>query len=204
MSAILSAQDLVLRSGDEPESFDAGRGLTLLNTARESDSTLLSLALAGRFNPAGGTILLDGEPTTHRDRFRDIALAGVPEIDSIDRLVRVRDAVREQIAWSQGFFKRTPHRSEAIKAHPHVEKWLEPLQLEELDLLAKVGDITPLERFRLRVLLALISRPEAKLLIVDDIDQVRDMKLRKLLLSDLRGVAVHLPVLVNTVNEEGL
>ena len=71
-------------------------------------------------------------------------------------------------------------------------------------LLAKVGDITPLERFRLRVLLALISRPEAKLLIVDDIDQVRDMKLRKLLLSDLRGVAVHLPVMVNTVNEEGL
>lgn len=204
MSAILSAQDLVLRSGDDPESFDIGRGLTLLNTARESDSTLLSLALAGRFNPAGGTILLDGEPTTHRDRFRDIALAGVPEIDSIDRLVRVRDAVREQIAWSQGFFKRTPHRSEAIKAHPHVEKWLEPLQLEELDLLAKVGDITPLERFRLRVLLALISRPEAKLLIVDDIDQVRDMKLRKLLLSDLRGVAVHLPVMVNTVNEEGL
>ena len=81
---------------------------------------------------------------------------------------------------------------------------MEPLQLEELDLLAKVGDITPLERFRLRVLLALISRPEAKLLIVDDIDQVRDMKLRKLLLSDLRGVAVHLPVMVNTVNEEGL
>lgn len=204
MSAILSVQGLVLRSGDEPESFDIGRGLTLLNTARESDSTLLSLALAGRFRPAEGTILLDGEPTTHHDRFRDIALAGVPEIDSIDRLVRVRDAVREQIAWSQSFFKRTPRSPEAIKAHPYVEKWLEPLQLEELDLLAKVGGITPLERFRLRVLLALISRPEAKLLIVDDIDQVRDMKLRKLLLSDLRGVAVHLPVMVNTVNEEGL
>ena len=30
------------------------------------------------------------------------------------------------------------------------------------------------------------------------------MKLRKLLLDDLRGVAVHLPVMVNTVNEEGL
>lgn len=204
MSAILSVQGLVLRSGDEPESFDAGRGLTLLNTARESDSTLLSLALAGRFRPAEGTILLDSEPTTHHDRFRDVALAGVPEIDSIDRLVRVRDAVREQIAWSQSFFKRTPRSPEAIKAHPYVEKWLEPLQLEELDLLAKVGDITPLERFRLRVLLALISRPEAKLLIVDDIDQVRDMKLRKLLLDDLRGVAVHLPVMVNTVNEEGL
>ena len=48
MTAILSAQDLVVRRGDAPETFDIGRGLTLLNTSRESDSTLLSLTLAGR------------------------------------------------------------------------------------------------------------------------------------------------------------
>lgn len=204
MTAILSAEDLVVRKGDAPESFDIGRGLTLLNTSRESDSTLLSLTLAGRHRPHSGTILLDDEPSSHRQRFKEIALAGVPEIDSLDRLVRVRDAVREQIAWSQGFFKRTPHKTAAIKAHKHVEKWLEPLQLEDIDMTDKVGDISPLQRFRLRILLALISRPEAALLIVDDIDQIRDMELRRVLLDDLRGVAVHLPVMVNTVNEEGL
>ena len=204
MTAILSAQDLVVRRGDAPETFDIGRGLTLLNTSRESDSTLLSLTLAGRHRPHSGTILLDDEPSSHRERFKQIALAGVQEIDSLDRLVRVRDVVREQIAWSQGFFRRTPHTSEAIKSHKHVERWLEPLQLEEIDLTEQVGEISPLDRFRLRVLLALISRPEATMLIVDDIDQVRDMDLRRELLDDLRGVAVHLPVMVNTVNEEGL
>ena len=65
MTPILSTQDLVLRKGDAPETFDIGRGLTLLNTRRESDSTLLSLALAGRFNPHSGTILLDAVSYTH-------------------------------------------------------------------------------------------------------------------------------------------
>ena len=204
MTPILSTQDLVLRKGDTPENFDIGRGLTLLNTRRESDSTLLSLALAGRFNLHSGTILLDGEETRTRQRFKQIALAGVTEIDGLDRLVRIRDVVREQIAWSQSFFARTPHTSEAIKSHDNVEKWLEPLQLEDIDMTAHVGDIGPTDRFRLRVLLALISRPDAKMLIVDDVDQVRKMDIRRKLLDDLRGVAVHLPVMVNTVNEEGL
>ena len=204
MTPILSTQDLVLRKGDAPETFDIGRGLTLLNTRRESDSTLLSLALAGRFNPHSGTILLDGEETRTRQRFKQIALAGVTEIDGLDRLVRIRDVVREQIAWSQGFFARTPHKAEAIKSHDNVEKWLEPLQLEDIDMMAQVGDIGPTDRFRLRVLLSLIARPDAKMLIVDDVDQVRKMDIRKKILGDLRGVAAYLPVMVNTVNEEGL
>lgn len=204
MTPILSTQDLVLRKGDTPENFDIGRGLTLLNTRRESDSTLLSLALAGRFNPRSGTILLDGEKVSTRKRFKQVALAGVTEIDGLDRLVRIRDVVREQIAWSQGVFAITPHKAEAIKSHKNVEKWLEPLQLEDVDMAAQVGDIGPTNRFRLRILLALISRPDAKLLIVDDVDQVRKMGIRAKLLDDLCGVAVHLPVLVNTVNEEGL
>lgn len=204
MTAILSTQDLVLRRDDTPETFDVGRGLTLLNTRRESDSTLLSLALAGRFRPHSGEILLDGEPSTTRQRFKQIALAGVSEIDSLDRLVRVRDVVREQIAWSQRFFQPVPHKAEAIKSHKNVEKWLEPLQLEDIDMQSEIGDIGPTDRFRLRILLALISRPDAKLLIVDDIDQVRKMDIRHKLLDDLRGVAVYVPVMVNTVNKEGL
>ena len=204
MTPILSTHDLVLRKGDTPETFDIGRGLTLLNTRRESDSTLLSLALAGRFNPHSGSITIDGEETTTRQRFKRVALAGVTEIDGLDRLVRVRDVVREQIAWSQSFFARTPRSAEAIKSHPNVEKWLEPLQLEDLDMMAQIGDIGPTDRFRLRILLALISRPGADLLVVDDVDQVRKMDIRRKLLDDLRGVAVHLPVMVNTVNKEGL
>lgn len=116
MTPILSTQDLVLRKGDTPENFDIGRGLTLLNTRRESNSTLLSLALAGRFNPHSGTILLDGEETRTRQRFKQIALAGVTEIDGLDRLVRIRDVVREQIAWSQSFLPA--HRTHPRRSSP--------------------------------------------------------------------------------------
>ena len=59
-----------------------------------------------------------------------------------------------------------------------------------------------LDRFRFRILLALVSRPNAELLIVDDVDQIRDMSLRAKLLDNLYAVAEEVPVLVTSANEE--
>ena len=57
---------------------------------------------------------------------------------------------------------------------------------------------------RLRVLLALIARPDAPLIIVDDPDQLRNFELRKEFIDNLRDVAELKPVLVNSVNKEDL
>ena len=57
---------------------------------------------------------------------------------------------------------------------------------------------------RLRVLLALIARPDAPLIIVDDPDQLRNFELRKEFIDNLRDVAKLKPVLVNSVNKEDL
>lgn len=197
---VLQTRDLVLEKGNIPENFQAGKGLTLLNTRRESSSTLLSLALAGRHRQHAGEIEIAGR-TSVRDRFKITALAGVPEIERIDRLVPAREVVREQVAWASPFFSITPRKQENLKQHDLVAPWLAPLELEELDLDQKVGELHVLDRFRIRVLLALISRPEAELLIVDDIDQIKQMELRQILLEELREVARDVPVLVNTVND---
>lgn len=196
----LHARDVVLEDGDTPVTFDVHEGLTVLNTSRESSSTLLSLALAGRYRQHDGEIEIDGRNRAH-ERFRRVALAGVPEIDGLNRQVSAREVVREQVAWVSPFFGITPRNQDKLKAHKRVQPWLEPLRLEDVDLNEAVGDLSVLERFRLRVLLALIARPEAHLLVVDDIDQLKQVDLRMEMLADLKAVAKHVPVLVNTVND---
>ncbi|PAT11725.1 hypothetical protein CKJ80_00400 [Corynebacterium hadale] len=191
MTQILSTTDLVLRKGDDPVSVDASEGFNFLHVGRESSATTLAMTLAGRYKPHSGTV--DGPG------FKKTALAGVHMIDSLDRQIPLRDLLREQIAWSQPFFKPTPRHP---LEHDTVARWLEPLGLEELDSDTSVGELNVLDRFRFRILLALVSRPNAELLIVDDVDQIRDMSLRAKLLDNLYAVAEEVPVLVTSANEE--
>ena len=198
---VLSVRDLALHKGDAPYSFDVHPGLTLLETSRESGATTLSLALAGRFSPADGTVALGGPGgvSSTRRRFASVALAGVPLIDTLERAVSAREAIREQVAWAQPFFSRVPRD---ILGHQLVEPWLAPLGLEGLDPARTVGELSNLDRMRLRVLLALVGRREAKLLIVDDPDQLRSHALRNELLLNLGDVSEHVPVLVTSVNPD--
>jgi len=195
----ISVKDLTVRRGDSPLNFDVADGLTLLINKRESGTSTLSMALAGRYSPKGGSVLLYGEETKPRQRFKRIALAGSELIDTLERQVDVREVIREQVAWSQMFF--VPLRRDILN-HPKVEPWLEPLNLTHLDPSVDVGKLGVTDRFRLRILLALIARPEADLLIVDDIDQIRSLKLRDTLLDDLVALSHHLPILATTVNDD--
>ncbi|AWB83096.1 hypothetical protein [Corynebacterium liangguodongii] len=202
MDPLLRTQDLVLRKGDGAYSFAAGEGLTLLLAGRESGASTLSMALAGRYNPAAGHITLRhpaGTATSTRERFRHTALAGVSLIDSLERSVTVREILREQIAWRQPFFRPIPRD---VCAHALVEPWLAPLGLAGLDTDARVGEVETAVRLRLRVLLALVSRPRAGMLVVDDPDQLRDIGLRNAFLDDLTNLAQHLPVVVTSVNPD--
>lgn len=74
--------------------------------------------------------------------------------------------------------------------------------MSELDPSLSVAELDTLTRLRLRVLLALTSRPNASLLVVDDPDQLRNIELRDALLESLRGVAQTLPVVVASVNPD--
>ena len=191
MTTILSATDLVLRKGGTPLSVDAEEGFNFLQVGRESSATTLAMTLAGRYKQHSGDV--DGPG------FKRTALAGVNFIDELERMVSARECIREQVAWAQPFFARVPKN---IMEHKLVAPWLEPLRLENLDVDKAVGDLGVMDRFRLRILLALISRPDAELLVVDDIDQLKKMALRHEILQDLTKVAARVPVIVTTVNEE--
>lgn len=198
-SPIVRVSDLALHKKSPRLTFDCGSGLTLIVADRESGASTLSLALAGRYSPAAGTIEV-GKAASTRQRFRSVALAGAPLIDSLERPVTVRETIREQVAWAQPFYRRVPRD---ILAHRYVAPWLGPLGLAGLDTAAAVGDTDPGTRLRLRTLLALVSRPAATLLVVDDPDQLRSTRLREEFLADLKELSAHLPVVATTVNPDG-
>lgn len=191
MTVVLTTTDLVVREGRTPVNMVAEEGLTVVQTKRETGGSTLAMALADRFKPYSGTV--DGPG------FKRTALAGVDFIDTLERQVSARECIREQVAWALPFYKPVPKR---IMDHKLVEPWLAPLQLEDLDQDARVGDLGVMDRFRLRILLALVSRPKAELLVVDDIDSVKKMSLRQQILDDLVEAARYVPVIATTVNEE--
>lgn len=202
MAAVVEAEGLVVDPDQSGPgwSFALGEGLSLLRGGREGFHTLLSLVLAGRAKPHGGMLRVaapDGrELKTPRALFKEVALAGVPQLDSLEREVAVRTVLREQLAWSLPFYRWVPRN---VASHPRVAAALEAAGIEP-DLDGKVGSLHPLDRLSLRVALALVARPEAALLVVDDVDQLRDLELRDEALRRLSRLAHRLPVVALSVN----
>lgn len=173
------------------------QGLTLLETGRESHASSFSMVLSGRMK-AKGSIELAGQAANTKSLAKHIALAGVSEIDSLERLVNVRTVVREQIAWANPWYRPTPHN---LERHPQWVDVAKQLSLN-LDPHAAVGELSVVERFKLRVALALVARPEAAALVVDDPDQVRSMALRAEILESLKVLSEQLPVIVVSPNPD--
>ncbi|WP_052437809.1 hypothetical protein [Corynebacterium humireducens] len=178
-----------------PWTFTTGPGLTLLHTARENYATALSLTLAGRRKARGGSVHL-GEATAPRDLFPRVALAGATPVDSLERLVPVRDVVREQLAWSRPFWRPIPRD---VFSDDRVATLCDRLDLDP-DPRTPVQDLPVSERFALRIMLALLARENASALVVDDIDQLRSLELRDRMIARLRPLSGDLPVVVSTVN----
>ncbi|KPJ23873.1 hypothetical protein AOT31_06520 [Corynebacterium ulcerans] len=200
---VLAARDLVLTSGTELPYLDVEPGLTLLHCLRYALGDQ-SLTLAGRMKPKSGTVVLNsasGEMTTPRQLHKHVALAGIPEFDSLERLVPVKAVVREQVAWTSSWWSRVPSSIEKIDSFVHAAELL-GIQVTASFGKKKVGELDPLERFALRIALALTSRPDADLLIVDDIDQIRSLRLRADLLRQLKEVSEVLPVVTVSANSD--
>ncbi len=195
---ILATQHLVVAGGVRKDDLNIYTGCTLVETFREQSATVYALTLAGRMKPESGEIWLAGELASSSQLFRNIAYAGTPEIDHLERQVSVRAVVREQLAWAGPWYGRVPRN---ILDDKRYTNWSELIGLEVLPS-AAIAQLSPLERFKLRIVLALIARPQAMVLIVDDIDQLRSMELRAQLLDALREVSSCVPVVAMSVNPE--
>lgn len=201
-SPIFRVSDLKLATAADarPLTFTITDSLTLLKGRREDSVTSLGLVLAGRMNPLSGTVELSHDGASYlrtRDRFARIALAGATEIDSLERSVSAEQALRDVLGWSHPWWRRGTR--EAF-THSTVSRWLDPLGLD-IDPHRSVGKLSTLDRFRLRILLGLVSRPNAAALVVDDLDQLRSRSLTERLVANLSIIAEELPVVALTVNE---
>lgn len=174
-----------------------GHGLTALIGRGGSGRTALALTLSGRMRAHDGelTVLGHDDPRAIRDH---VAIAGVDQIDALDRNVRVRTVLKEHLAWATPWYRRTPAVDEDLLAElagpVFGDRTLPPLD-------AHISEIDGVDRHLLRIALALHpARGDVRMLVVDDLDQVRELFDRFVLLGRLFAIAETMPVVVNTVN----
>ena len=65
-----------------------------------------------------------------------------------------------------------------------------------------MGELSVVERCKLRVALSWVARPQAAALMVDDPDQVRSMTLRAEILESLKELSESVPVVVVSPNPD--
>jgi ABC-type cobalamin/Fe3+-siderophores transport system ATPase subunit len=155
------------------------------------EQTTLLLTLAGRFKPSHGTVTVLGD-TRPRAIRRHCAIAAFDDIDELDESVSVQTVLAEQRRWLAPWYSRVP--IEAGQA--------------EMDLV--FGDIDPpapktyivelsdLELFLLRITLALLS--QRPILVVGDLEQVRDISRRATAVERLAAISERFTVVVGVTN----
>jgi ABC-type cobalamin/Fe3+-siderophores transport system ATPase subunit len=156
--------------------------------------TTLLLALAGRFKPTHGSLTVLGETAPHAIR-RHCSIAAFDDIDELEESVTVATVLAEQRRWLAPWYS------------------LVPLQAGQTELTEVFGETPPpssatyivelsdLEMFLLRITLALLSnRP---ILVVGDLEQVRDISRRAVAVERLGAIAKQRTVVVGVTNPLG-
>lgn len=180
---LFSGVDLTLTSGFHAIQMPGGPG-----------QTTLLLTLAGRFRPSHGTLTVLGE-TTPRAIRRQCSIAAFESIDELEDSVTVETVLAEQRRWLAPWYSSVPLQSG-------------PAELAEVfgEMAPPSGDtyiveLSDLELFLLRITLALLSnRP---ILVVGDLEQVRDNSRRTIAADRLGVIAEQRTVVVGVTNPLG-
>ncbi|ORA20998.1 hypothetical protein [Mycobacterium arosiense] len=180
---LFSDIDLALRPGFHAIQMPGGPG-----------QTTLLLTLAGRFKPSHGTLTVLGE-TTPRAIRRQCSIAAFDDIDELEDSVTVGTVIAEQRRWLAPWYSSVPLESGPAEftevfgemAPPSHDTYI--VELSDLDL------------FLLRITLALLSnRP---ILVVGDLEQVRDSSRRTTAADRLGVIARRRTVVVGVTNPLG-
>ncbi|AZA12616.1 hypothetical protein CCHOA_00940 [Corynebacterium choanae] len=175
-----------------------GVGLTILTGRGGSGRTALALTLSGRMKIAEGELTVLGETKRSAIRKR-VAIAGVDEIDAIDRDVKLKTVITEHRAWSSGFLRWITRADDdyyrSLCGDIFGDRDLPPLD-------AYVSQISALDRYLIRIALALapVGGHEIGMLVMDDLEQVHEFSDRIILVNTLARLAERFPVVVNAVN----
>lgn len=202
MNAV-TAVNLALRGTEGPVygplTFTApASGLTVLSGRGGSGRTALALTLAGRMASTTGEVTVLGK--TKRSKIRQmVAVAGVEQIDALDRDVTIRTALSEHLNWSRWWWT-VPRRAsqeyyEQLCGRVFGQRDLPPLN-------SYVSQISALDRILIRIALALhpAGHQPIRMLVMDDLEQVRELDDRLQLVQILMELSQVIPVIVMAVN----
>jgi hypothetical protein len=180
---LFSGVDLALSSGFHAIQMPGG-----------PEQTALLLTLAGRFKPSHGmlTVLGDTKPRAIR---RHSAIAAFDDIDELDDSVTVQTVLAEQRRWLAPWYRPIPIES-GQKELEEVFGEMSPPSPKTF-----VVELSDLELFLLRITLAVLSnRP---ILVVGDLEQVRDVARRAIAVERLGAIATQRTVIVGVTNPLG-
>lgn len=154
----------------------------------------LLLTLAGRLKPSHGSVTVLGDDHPREIR-RSCAIAAFNEIDELEEAVTVRTVLTEQYRWLAPWYTRVPDDAGRVELAAVFGELPPPaggsyiVELSDLDL------------FLLRITLALLS--DRPILIVGDLEQVRDETRRRSAVERLGVIAEQRTVIVGVTNPLG-
>ncbi|WP_066903995.1 hypothetical protein [Mycolicibacterium houstonense] len=181
---LFSGVDLALTPGFHAIQMPGGWG-----------QTALLLTLAGRLAPTHGTVTVCGD-TRPREIRKHCAIAAFDDIDELEDAVTVRTVLAEQRRWLAPWYRRvSPEAGDAALAEVFGD--LTPPAPGTY-----ISELSDLDLFLLKVTLALFSnRP---ILVVGDLEQVRDNCRRALAVERLGAIATQRSVVVGVTNPLGI
>ncbi len=154
----------------------------------------LLLTLAGRLKPTHGTVTVlgDSKPSAIR---RHCSIAAFADIDELEESVTVQTVLAEQTRWLAPWYSRIP--IQAGQDHMHdVFGDITPPKATSF-----IVELSDLQLFLLRITLALMS--DRPILVVGDLEQVRDNAQRALAVDRLGEIATKRTVVVGVTNPLG-
>jgi ABC-type multidrug transport system ATPase subunit len=180
---LFSGIDLTLPAGFHAIQMPGGPG-----------QTTLLLTLAGRFKASHGslTVLGDTKPRTIR---RHCAIAAFDDIDELEETVTVQTVLAEQRRWLAPWYSLVPRQGGQAEL-TEVFGETDPPSLETY-----IVELSDLDLFLLRITLALLS--DRPILVVGDLEQVRDNARRAIAVERLGAIAAQRTVVVGVTNPLG-
>lgn len=180
---LFSGIDLALPEGFHAIQMPGGPG-----------QTTLLMTLAGRFKPTHGTLTVRGD-TAPRAIRRHCAIAAFPDIDELEESVTVRTVLAEQQRWLSPWYAQIPREAGQAKMAEVFGDTPPP------SAGSYIVELSDLELFLLRITLATLSgRP---ILVVGDLEQVRDNARRAIAVERLGALAEQCTVVVGVTNPLG-
>ncbi|BBZ74752.1 hypothetical protein MANY_00890 [Mycolicibacterium anyangense] len=174
--------------------LELGSGLHAVRMPGGHSQKALLLTLAGRLKPSSGTVAVLGA-TAPRAIRRHCAIAAFADIDDLDEAVTVGTVLAEQRRWLAPLFRRPRADSDRDVL---AEVYGDIARPSESDY---VGDLGDLETFLLQVALAQCS--DRPILVVGDLEQVRDNGRRVQAAQRLGAIAADRLVVVGVTNSLG-